>query len=200
MNVKLFIFLFSLILLFSCKIDKNPILSSPQSKYFPLNVGNTWYYDHPSPQSDPWAMKTIKSNFIQKGLTYFSWTFGEGVDVIDNIRVDEDGNIWKLQDNIDYLWFDFSQDSGATYTYNYPESFGDKKYYYIVTVRKNITVETPAGTFDNCVELNFDIPQVRDEDRTYAFAPGVGPVRIVNNGWSLKNLTSAVINSVPIDE
>lgn len=198
MKTHSFIILILLISLINCTLDKNPIISSPDSDYFPINVGNTWYYDPPTPQTNPWAMKTIKGYLVQNNTAYYSWTYGEGVDIIDNIRADEQGNIWKLHNYYEYLWFDFTQDSGSTYIYDLPESFGENIYYYAVYVRKNIKTETPAGVFDNCIEFTFDIPQVTDEDKTYTFAPNIGLVRLQNNGWSSQRLTSAIINSASI--
>lgn len=200
--MRTYIFLIFIILTYfiNCSRDKNPMNSSDNYSlnYFPLKVGNTWYYDSPTPQTNPWAMKTIKSSFIKNNTVFYRWTYGEGVDVIDNIRVDKQGNIWKLENNNEYLWFDFTQDSGSTYIYNYPESFGESIYYYNVYVRKNISRETPAGVFDNCIELFFDVPQVVDEERIYTFAPNIGLVRLQNNGWSTKRLTAAIIDGATI--
>ncbi|MFX0138585.1 MAG: hypothetical protein ACFFDN_33385 [Candidatus Hodarchaeota archaeon] len=200
MRKYVFIIVIILINFSNCSKDKNP-MNSPNnysSIYFPLQVGNTWYYDSPTPQTNPWAMKTIKSSFIKNNEVYYKWTYGEGVDVVDNIRADEQGNIWNLKDNNEYLWFDFSHDSGSTYTYKFPESFGDHIYYYNVYILKNILTETPAGIFTNCIELFFDIPQVKDEEKIYTFAPDIGLVRLQNNGWSTQRLTSAILDSANI--
>lgn len=191
-NFLVFIFL---IYFLNCARDKSPINFSHKntSQYFPLNVGNTWFYDSPTPQTNPWAMRTIKSSFKKNNTIFYTLTYGEGVDVIDNIRLDKQGNIWKLINDIEYLWFDFTQDSGSTYIYNSPESFGGNNYYYKVYVKKNISIETPAGFFENCMILFFDILQVRDEEISYTFAPDIGIIRIVNYGWSTKNLNYAII-------
>jgi len=200
MKAHTLIFLIILTYFTNCTQDKNPIDSSNiySSKYFPLKVGNTWYYDSPTPQTNPWAMKTIRSSFLEDNTIFYRWTYGEGVDVIDNIRADKQGNIWKLHNNNEYLWFDFTQDSGSTYIFNYPVSFGEDIYYYTVRVRKKLKRETPAGVFENCIELYFDIPQVMDEDRTYTFAPYIGLVKLQNNGWSTKRLISAIIDGSTI--
>jgi len=200
MRTYAFLIIIILTYFINCAKDKNP-MNSPiinTSTYFPLKVGNTWYYDSPTPQTNPWAMKTIKSSFVENNTVYYEWTYGEGVDVIDNIRADEQGNIWNLKNNNKYLWFDFTQDSGSTYVYNCPESFGENIYYYNVYVKKNISTETPAGVFDDCIELFFDIPQVVDEERIYTFAPNIGLVRLQNNGWSTKRLTSAIIDGATV--
>ena len=143
-------------------------------------------------------MKIIKSSFIKNNTVYYKWTYDEGVDVVDSIRADDQGNIWNLKNNSEYLFFNFTQDSGSTYIYNCPESFGNEIYYYYVSVRKNISTETPAGVFDNCIELFFAIPQVRDVEKIYTFAPDIGLVRFQNNGWSTQRLTSAIIDGATI--
>ena len=143
-------------------------------------------------------MKTIKSSFIKNNTVFYTWTYGDSVDIIDSIRANKQGNIWRIKNKNEYLWFDFTQDSGSTYIYSYPLSFGERNYYYNVYVRKNISTETPAGVFDNCIELCFDIPQVKDEERIYTFAPDIGLVRLQNNGWSTKRLKEAIIDGAVI--
>ncbi|UCH90132.1 MAG: hypothetical protein JSV49_05705 [Thermoplasmata archaeon] len=168
------------------------------STYFPLKVGNTWYYDYPTPQTNPWAMKTIKSSLINNNTVYYEWRYGEGVDLVDWIRRDEQGNIWNLKNNNEYLWFAFTLDNGSTYIYCYPDTFGHEIYYYNVSVRRNKSAEVPAGVFDDCIILFFDIPQVKDEEKIYTFAPNIGLVRLQHTGWSTKRLTSAIIDGVTI--
>jgi hypothetical protein len=196
------VFPFILILTFfiNCSENNNP-LNSPKnysSTYFPLKVGNTWYYDSPTPQTNPWAMKTIISSFEYYDAVYYKWTYGEGVDLEDNIRADDQGNILNLKNNCEYLWFDFTQDSGSTYIYGHPDTFGENTYLYNVFVRKNISTEVPAGVFDDCIQFIFDIPQVKDEETCYTFAPNVGLVVLQHNGWSIKRLTSAILDSATI--
>ena len=196
--MKKFIFIIFIIIYFclNCSCNKNPINHTDEfsSIYFPLNEGNVWYYDYPEPQTNPWSMKLIKNSVIKNHKTYYLWVYGEGVDIVDLIRADDKGNILVYKDYKEYLWFDFSQDSSASYIYNYPKKFGDKYYYYEVFVRTNITRETPAGVFSNCIEFLFDIGQVKDEEKIYTFAPNVGLIRLQNNGWSTKKLTSALID------
>ena len=201
MKVQILIFLIIFSQFINCVRDKNPIDPSNiySSKYFPLKVGNTWYYDSPSPQTHPWAMRTISNSFQIDNINYYGWTYGEGVDHIDSLRADKEGRIWKYIEGDDYLWFDFTQDSGSTYIYDYPDIWGeDEVYYYQVHVRKNVTCETPAGVFENCIQLNFNMAEVMDVDKGYTFAPDIGLVRFINNGWSDQKLTSAEINGSKI--
>ena len=55
-------------------------------------------------------------------------------------------------------------------------------------------MKTPAGIFDNCISLGFDVPQAFDEEIIYTFAPNIGIVKIQYNGWYSSYLTSVVID------
>jgi len=164
------------------------------SKYFPLSEGNIWYFDYPEPETNPWAIRKISDSFSKNNKIYYDWTYGEGLDICYKVRADKNGNILILSDDREYLWFDFSQDSGSTYIFEKDENFGENTYQYNVYVNTNRTIEVPAGIFDSCIVLIFDIPQVVDEEISYTFAPGVGIIQIVNDGWSNHQLTKAVID------
>jgi hypothetical protein len=118
MKVHFLLFIFVLIGFFNCVKDKNPIDAPNKysTNYFPLEVGNKWYYDSPTPQTNPYAVRMIKSSFTKNNQKYYIWTYGESVDYSDTIRKDKYGNIWRLIDNQEYLWFDFTCDSGSEYT------------------------------------------------------------------------------------
>jgi hypothetical protein len=184
------------VVLFSngCEKNKNPLISNYSSTYFPLHVGNTWYYDEPTPQIHPENIRTIKSLFIKNNTVYYEWGSGEGVDEVDTICADNQGNIYNLKNNTKYLWFNFNKRDGSKYDYNYPESWGEHMYYFKVSVKKNITRTTPAGVFENCIRLTFDCRQLVDEEIYYTFAPNVGLIRIDFNGWGRIHLYSAIIN------
>jgi len=152
--------------------------------YFPIQVGNTWYYDHPDSITNPWDILTISDTVIIKNDKYYIWSRGSEANVTDTIFSDNCFNIYRYIDGETYLWFDFSQDSGSVYTYWAPDvSFGPDHYEYDVHVTKNMIVETPADTFIQCAGLFFDIPQVIDEEHMYIFAPDVGLVLEQSNGW-----------------
>ena len=162
--------------------------------YFPMHVGDTWYYNFPPPPSSPWDMKTIRDSLSIGNRMFYTWTYGNGVDIIDTLRSDSVGNIWKYSGGKEYLMFDFQADSGATYRYELGDRFGDSVYYYSVWVWTNVSGTTPAGVFQNCIRFLFDMHQVVDEEVIYTFAPNVGLIIQQDDGWSIKNLTSAIIN------
>ena len=157
--------------------DDNKEVIAGDHNYFPLQVGNIWYYDYPIPPSNPWDMKMIRDSLLINGLTYYVWTYGDSVDIFDTLRTDQQHNIWKYHNGVDYLWFDFQKDSGAVY--NFPpgdlgENESEKCKVYVET---NFQVETPAGIFENCISFTFDVYQFKDEEMTYTFAENVGQLR-----------------------
>jgi len=193
MKMYMFIVIVLFVIINSCSnLFKSEIDYS--SKYFPLNEGNIWYYDSPEPETNPWAIRKINDSFSRDGKIYYNWTYGEGLDICYKVRADKDGNILLLSDDPEYLWFDFSQDSGSTYIFGKGTYFGENSYQYNVHVSTNRTIEVPARVFNSCIVLFFDIPQIKDEEIFYTFAPNIGVINIVYNGWSSISLTKALID------
>lgn len=164
------------------------------STYLPLNEGNIWYYDYPDPETNYWNNRKISDSYLKNGKIYYRWTAGKNTNFNYDIRADKNGNILLLKGDTEYLWFDFSQDSGSTYIFRKATQFGDNAYNYNVHVSANRTVEVNAGIFDSCIVFLFDVPQIKDEEIFYAFAPDVGVIYIVWDGWSSMALTKALID------
>ena len=166
--------------------------------YFPIQVGNIWYYEDPDTTINPWDILTISDSIQINSQKYYLWERGSGANVSDTIRYDSDYNVLRYIDGEIHLWFDFTQDSGAVYTYAPPDAdFGEEEYAYQVHVYRNITVATPLKSFSNCIEFLFDIPQVIDEEHIYIFAPDVGLVIEQANGWWTKSLHDYTLYSTP---
>ena len=101
------------------------------------------------------------------------------------LRKDHLSRILARINNHDYVYFDFSLKNGDTYYFSFdPGSAGNL---FTVTVKKNITVDTPAGKFDHCIELFFDIPEAIDEEHGYVFTPGIGIVKFIGT-WRTRVL------------
>lgn len=165
------------------------------TKYFPLQEGNTWYYRHSNPETENLIIRTISDSFEHDEKHFYRWTYAENSDIHYDIRADRNGNIRLLNGSEEYLWFDFSKDSGATYLFTPDVQFGPTAYQYTVNVlSRNRTIEVPAGRFENCITFLFDIPQVKDEEIVYTFAPNVGVIRIGYDGWFSLALTKAFVN------
>lgn len=162
--------------------------------YFPLEVGNTWTYR--------WNFDTTNtityqiSDSINIGnMKYFLYENVLNNTFIDTIRKDYDGNVWKRLNETDYLWFDFTKDNGSSYTF---PSF-DSVYAYRVTLSKSFTRVTIAGTYSQCIDLFFEIPQFRDVEIRYSFAPNAGLVEKYYGEGPDYLLYSIKLNSDPLE-
>lgn len=163
-------------------------------RYFPLHVGDTrTYVFDVDPDPDPSYTETVSDTTVIDGKIYYVLTRELGF--ADTVREDAAGHILRFRKDHEYLWFDFTADSGAVYFCEFPyfyESPGTE-YRYRVEVRKPVTRETPMGVFGNCVEFVFDVPEVVDEEMVYVFAPGAGRVIVGSYAWSWYEMTRAVI-------
>lgn len=158
--------------------------------YFPLKVGNSWTY---CSSQDTTYKRTylIKDTVNIVGKKCF--LYGRQDDMVnDTLWKDINGNVWKLKSGILVLWLDFTKDSGAVYYY---PAFNSEV--FTVTVRKYLSIDTYVKTFDNCIELLFDIPAVIDDEVIYIFAPDIGLIK-KRGAWSDDLLYSAYINDVPV--
>jgi hypothetical protein len=90
------------------------------------------------------------------------------------IRKDASRRIILLRNDKEYVYFDFSRKTGSSYRFR-GNTLGDEP--YTVTVSRNVTIESKAGKFKDCIRLYFDQPQYVDEEFGFVFAPNVGIVR-----------------------
>jgi photosystem II stability/assembly factor-like uncharacterized protein len=174
------------------------ILSGNRLDYFPMHVGDVWYYNLPAPVSDPWHWRTIRDSLSVGNRTYYTWRYGDGVDIIDTVRCDSVGNVWQYSGGKEYLRFDFQADSGATYPFELGRRFGDSVYTWKVYVYTDVREVTPIDTFQHCTRFHFEIAGVTDTDQWYTFAPHIGLVVHMNDGWGSDRLTGVVLNGETI--
>ncbi len=161
--------------------------------YFPLEVGNSWTYCGNYDTTNTITYHVSDSINIGE-MKYFLYGNDLNTNFMDTIRKDIEGNIWKKINGIDYLWFDFTKDNGTVYTF---PSF-DSLYAYEVKLFKYFIVETDNGTYSQCIELSFDIPQYRDADILYTFAPKVGLIEIYGGEAPHYLLYSMSLNGFPL--
>ena len=172
--------------------------------FFPLSVGNSWSY-HTSSHASGWEPRTIREAIEGTdpvgGRQYYREVGKEMVDSHPSdstifhvfwLRADSLGNILigaysDRSTNIDSATLvppgSFFPNEYLTvgYSFEYPQPFSD---YYLQdsVLSRTETVNVPAGTFINCLEIR---EQHRDTlwnvlFREYAFyAPGVGEVKRV---------------------
>ena len=164
--------------------DDNDLLNPENNGgkyYYPLKVGNIWYYDVHNSDSNPCIKRIVENKLLLNGHTYYIindiWGYSSQYpnNYKGTLRNDNDGNIWKYTKGKEYLFYDFSLKDGDTYKYTANSLSNDDD--YIVTVKKVGRVETDKGVYDDCVEIFFDIPKYVDDEKWYIFAPNVGLIK-----------------------
>lgn len=139
--------------------------------YFPLQVQNIWQYRYEETKSIYAVPDSVFATVVIDDKSYYAWGDKRAYPVY--IHQDEEGRIYRRLGDKDLLWFDFSKNDGEQYTWS---PHGEEAQ-SIVTVRKNRTVMTYAGLYDNCIEFFFDDPAVFDDEQCYVFAPHIGIVK-----------------------
>jgi len=158
------------------------VISRPTT-YYPLALGNSWRYDGVEFAIDD----TVSINDTLYYVVPNPWAYA------DTLRRSDDGNVWARSLGRDILVYDFGVADSATYQSEL--STGEPGLRWTVSVFRNLTVDTPAGTFERCVLLWFDVPEAADEEHGFIFAPGIGIVRL-NDVWvGNRDLVSAVVGN-----
>ena len=153
--------LFLLVLVLACKKDNSTepekiTPSSDSSEYFPMAAGNEWRYYEPGRQD---ATRSIR---VWAALNLADSTFfiyGNKLESADTLYQDQWGRVYKRWNGHTQLWLDFSVDNEGTYQYRL-----SGKLDYTVTVKKNQSVAYDEHTFDNCISISFDVPDLVDEE------------------------------------
>lgn len=189
--------------------EKTCVVQDSTLNYFPLNLGNTWSYKSANYLSVPTTSDyvfvdtlTINDNlYYLQNITRSNDSL-TGFCSTDTFRVDDSGRIIKRIYGHDIVWFDFSMPNGAVYQIDYNFLDHSNDFIMNVHVSRNITTETYAGVFTNCINLYFDIPEACDEELSYFFSPDIGIVRIYGESsldeWLLSaNIEGKSYTSVP---
>ena len=158
-----------LLTMLSCDVT-NPVDATDDP--FPLTVGNRW--DLVAVRDDAFLSELhyeVTGNQIVEGrrLVILSIQYGPDDEPFnDTLEMEENGNMRFSDNSFGGRHLDFSRSDGDTY-----ES-GE----YTVTVKNPFTLETPRGTFENCIDFYFDVVGCADEESGFTFAPGIGLVRV----------------------
>lgn len=178
--------LFLLVLVLSCHKDnstepekKTP--SSDSSEYFPLAVGNEWGYYEPGRQGATRSIRVWETVAIDDTVYFL---YGNKQSTAELLYQDQWGRVYKRFNGRTQLWLDFSVENEATYQYTLSEKLD-----YTVTVKKNQSITYDDHTYENCISISFDVPDLVDEEITYVFAPNVGPVQIIG-AWVTQYLAA----------
>jgi hypothetical protein len=155
------------------------------SEYFPVQIGNEWTY---SVGRDLEETVRIVGTKTIGASAYF--VFENRFSLNENrdssfIKVGVDGKIFRNVSGQDYLFLDFNRPINEWW-----DSYGGFKG---MVQKRGVTIDTPAGTFKDCIQIFLDIPQVADDEQWFVFAPGVGSVAQPNAWFDIK-LKSARVN------
>ena len=188
--------LLSVLLFPALACDSGPV--APENAglgYFPLQVGNRWTYGLVGSDSSvtKWRYEIVGKKRIGRYDYFILQRSFEATGFVDSTfyRPGPGGQIFVNRDAslfLDELYIDFGRAPGQKW-----HSFGE---YEAWISRKGFTKRVPAGVFNNCVEVAFDIPGAVDDEFWDVYAPGVGLIEM-NSAWiSGVKLQSAVVNGV----
>ena len=175
---KYFLFIILLSQIISCDEQiTNPNIGELNS-YFPLKKGNTWYFSSTYSASSYDTVRVI-DQLNYDNNEYFVLSFvlqADTINVVDNV-------VYINRNKIKTKWLDFNKSNAQTYNF-------DSK---VVTVKRNLTVSSKLGEFDNCICFIFDNPKYADDEKAYYFCEGVGFVKI-STAWVDLELVDYILN------
>jgi len=186
------IFLAGLLTLVLLQLSCDSSPTSPETAglgHFPMQIGNRWTYQ--SLVDTSWIVDVEITGKRQIGLRRY-FVFEERYSGSDQVyrlyfRAGDDGRIFTSRQGQDRLYIDFGRTVGKAWP-----SFGE----YIGQIsQRNVSRVVPAGAFENCVIVGWDMPQWVDDELWDTFAPGVGAV-VRNSAWTSFVLKSAVVNGI----
>ncbi|NNE46752.1 MAG: T9SS type A sorting domain-containing protein [Rhodothermales bacterium] len=91
----------------------------------------------------------------------------------DTMRV-SNNQVIRIENGTEYVLYDFSLPDSSVY--HVKEGAWPGADTFRVTIERRSQENVPAGTFDDCVRLHFDIPQYVDDEWSYSFCRGIGLV------------------------
>lgn len=184
-----------------CSTTVVPEQEADRSPFFPLQVGSYWAFQSQIVDSFGNRYRDTLAVFGTANIDGHSYfLFGDDSAPMF-LRINEEGHILSYRNGHEALWFDFNLETGATYEhpygYPYSRSYGGPRN-YTVTVSRGIRVESPAGTFENCIRLYFDDPGARDDEHSYTFAHGVGIVERWGEWPGIRELSGYRLEGPPL--
>jgi len=158
-----------------------------------MTKGNNWFYVEASGSQRLDFFYSCANTIIRNGRTYYVMQHfiretGK-ITCPDTLCTDTLGNVWRYGAQHDTLWFDFSKDTTAGYTYG--------KF----SVQKGLadTIITPSGTYKHCVCFTF-IDSVNNGYR-FIFKDSIGMIVHTRFFWGTTGtarLKSAEVNDTII--
>jgi len=171
-------------LLSSCGINEVELY---EGDYFPLQIGNKWYYSYDKNQTD--INNTRKWEVISKkniqGREYFLIESTYNASVTDTIYYRKEKNkiiellIGKSKSEyyIENIFADFDIKENEFFQ-SYAMAFNGKDYYYNVTLKNKD---------EKRITLFYNILEARDEEHSITFEIGKGIIETTHYGWGPDN-------------
>jgi hypothetical protein len=207
--MKKYIFSYFIIIYSFCVTAQNS-----DTVYLPLNVGNSWhfcerwdYFDIDSIIIDTTFFIQIDSvlDTIQRfGHTYYLY---QTCRYLSNrfesykeqyfFRHDSQGNIIKLTDTMEQMWFNFNTAEYDRYSvYGFWDTVIVWGKHEIVRTPINLSEEDFFDNFEKCIQLEFDKTMADDDEVIYSFAPNIGIVSRQYGPWVSNTLFYCNINGI----
>ncbi|MBN1559472.1 hypothetical protein JW998_04435 [candidate division KSB1 bacterium] len=139
------------------------------SFFFPLQVGAIWYY-YEEGHADATRSVRVWDAITLDDTTYV--LYGNKSSEADILYQDKWGRVYKRFNDKNLLWLDFSVDDGGTYHYKLSEKLD-----YMVTVTRRLTIDYDDQKFENCIQFDFEVPTIENQEETIILAPDVGIVK-----------------------
>lgn len=191
---RLFYCLMLMSFVLSCSKDETGLIDYPKVDYFPLQVGNKWYYENYTVEvtrqleidgTEWYEMTTISQREGQESITYYAY-----------YRKTDDGKVYRKADENSAAMLVFDLKIGFSESWAY----ADGDYEWTVTTGERFeTITMGHAKLEYCRSYYYDIPQAADDEHMMVLAPGLGLVYSASLAWGLSDeLERAVINGLDI--
>jgi len=191
---KYFVFVIVIAICLACSNDETPTIEYPKCDYFPLQVGNKWYYK--SSTTEITGKETI--NDQEWFIMTKSYVHENQEPTIYRIyyRKTEDGKVYQKSDenNDSFLVFDLK--IGFKQSWKYTD--GDNQW-KVSTGDDFETIKLEDSSITNCRSYYYDIPEAVDDEHVKILAPGLGLISSSSLAWGFSDtLQRAVINGLEV--
>ena len=141
-----------------------------EPSYFPYSPGDSAVFNISYPGTHSvW----VGGEFNSGGYDYVIVEGIQGRRSPDTMRV-SNNQVIRIENGTEYVLYDFSLPDSSVY--HVKEGAWPGVDTFRVTIERRSQEDVPAGTFDDCVRLHFDIPQYVDDESSYSFCRGIGLV------------------------
>jgi len=153
---------------------QKPAVAQEPPCYLPLAVGNSWSLQYFNGTDHDTLVYSISDTLNANEHLYYLWKSPLG-DMY--VRYDRIGYIFQYlpELNLEYPLFVFAPGAEDTLTVSIPEH---KIFFQVILLSRTERVQTPAGSFDNCLHFFIDrFPGAIDDEQEIWLAPDVGMVQ-----------------------